>query len=341
MNKHAIVLISAGAVVVVLLAVTGFFLFANVQRFSLAQGELQTAEAALASFYQNNPFPARENLEVRKSNLGQLNEQYAKLESSLMGEGLKQDEGDSRSPSLFMNRLISNRDKLRQAAATRRIKLVGDGFAFGFEKYATGGVPPAPDHVPRLMRQLNLASRISALLLTGNISAIAVMERDVFEDAKMEAAPVPNARGRRSRRGEDAAPAPAVAAPASSGRPPNDLYDIEHFKIEVDAHEEAVLGVLNRLGTFQPFTIVTRVEFTHSQPTVSKAPQARARSDETSAEDAADESAPAAEKTEAVPRRDERVVSGKPVVKPGRLALEMDVFLFKQEQGKQVQEAKP
>jgi hypothetical protein len=321
MSRKNIVLLAAVGVGVVLLGVATWLLLKGIREFRAAEADLDRAEVALNRYYAHDPFPSRENVARERANLQTLQAWFERLRDALR---VGQIEEVQKSPSNFMTILSEKKNALVRKARAMRTELPND-FAFGFARYATQGVLPAPGDVARLTQQLVIVERLTGILIEERVRAIDDVAREVFEEsavaARAEAAPA-RGRSRREPRSARTESEPAVQTESA----PDALYGKQRFVLKFKSGETALRNILNRLAGDAMFAVVTSLKVEKEADDV--APPSLTRGGEpgraAEAEDGADVRAEA-------PSRRDRVVSGPERAVPLVVHLELDVYRFKGE----------
>jgi len=310
-----ILLIVAGAVGLAVLGLAGFLLYRGVSRFGSVERTLREAVSELKDYYARDPFPSPGNIDREETNVVVLTEWY----DTLLGDLSRgQIEPVEKSPSKFM----TTYGKTKNALLKRGGSAVPAGFAFGFDRYAVSGVPPAPDDVPRLTQQLTIVESVCGVLFDAGVSELVSVRREEFEDTLVSAGSGPRPSGRFSAPSEPERKGGTLRQPGVIG--PRDLYATFHFEFELAAHEKNLLDALNRLARHPLFIVVTDVEI------------AKVRGGTGGREEAAE---PAGRepglvssgegRARAAGSRRERLMYGEELERPLRVKLALDVYQFR------------
>lgn len=310
-GKVNIVVAIGVAALVLMFAGAAFLLARGFSQFTSAGKRAEGQFKKLEGFYRRNPFPSPANVEVAAANAEQLGEWYRQLAEQLAKGDLKVSE---RSPTMFMRRLQDTRNQLLVDAPKQTVTLK-PGFAFGFDRYLSGGENslPAPEVVPRLTLQLAVVERICRLLLASRVTSLDTIEREDLESlaqtgaAAKTAVPAVDRRQRRAGPGGAGATAPEPVS-----------YTKMTFIVELTATESAMAEVLNALARDPVVIVVRTLSYRREWPDVIEVPRPVAGADSAGA--------PAA--PTAVPDRQERMVSGPAVEKPARVRMDIDVYRF-------------
>lgn len=339
------ILISVGVVVIlVLVGFAGFLLYRGYREFSMASVKLGQFTSQRRSYYDKEPFPSAENLQREKENVDVLNGWVDRLLESLRRG---QVEPQRVTPSGFRKVFNDTQQALLARARSNGIE-VGEGFAFGFDHYATGELP-VPTDVPRLTQQLAIIEEICKIFFEEGVGEIVFIERDEFEGGPTDvgAPGSPSSSSRRTR--------PGVRRPSRPGGSPSQtarsdagilkegaLFSQLHFQFGLESKEAPLLAALNRLAAHDMFVVIGSVSFEKTADDVRAAvtekaepkvgrPVARAGLLDVLNGVESGEGAASAQ-PEAVPRpfvsRHERVVSGPELEQPMRVNLELDVYRF-------------
>ena len=266
MNRKYMPLVIGGVLVLVVVLGLGYLLFSAKSNYADRRTNLEREQLKLRNLTNRNPFPADTNVVI-------LSKQKAVFETylgDLLGV-LKQ--GQTPVGDLTRDRFRQLAEaKLRELTdeARKRNVVLPANFAFGFQRYAEGNLPP-DDEMERLVDQFKSIAILCDVLFKAGISELEAVERTVFErDA--QPAPVEESYGRRTRGREEA----EVQAPKLDLQvDPLGLYTKEHYQFTYKAKDEAQWEVLNRLAKGMPFTVVTRVEITNLAKPVVTPPQTK------------------------------------------------------------------
>lgn len=266
MNRKYMPLVIGGVLVLVVVLGLGYLLFSAKSNYADRRMNLDREQLKLRNLTNRNPFPADTNVVI-------LSKQKTVFETylgDLLGV-LKQ--GQTPVGDLTRDRFRQLAEsKLRELTdeARKRNVILPANFAFGFQRYAEGNLPP-DEEMERLVDQFKSIAMLCDVLFKSGISELVAVERTVFErDA--QAAPVEESYGRRTRGREEA----EVQAPKLDLKvDPHGLYTKEHYQFTYKAKDEAQWEVLNRLAKGTPFTVVTRVEITNPAKPVVTPPQTK------------------------------------------------------------------
>ncbi len=328
MKKGKIILMAGCGLGGVLFLSAAFLLYQSVARFNVSQAELKSKSSELSAFYQEDPFPSRDNVKVEGTNAVMLTQWFDALMVRLSSSNIS---SQDRSPSLFKSVFGSTRSALKRRAVESGSVLPED-FAFGFSAYA-GVDSPNPDNVPRLMEQLKIMSTLCEILYKNGVKSLTSIQRDEFESSRADSSSsaARAASGRRSssrrRSRSPAAPAPAsgkghaVSKAGLIGE--GALYGKYHFVVEFTCLSESLFGILNDLASCKMFSVVTSLKVTKAIPDL--VPPAI----EVPAENESSTPLPAAGRPEKKARQ--RRVCGPEMELPANVRIEIDVYKFKEE----------
>ena len=350
LRKH-MVLIVAGGVALVLLAVSVFMLLRFHTGYERVDTQREATTQRLNQLYHRDPYPSDDNVLLTQTNFSVLEAYFSKLFT-----GLRQDqiEPAKMEPAEFPLALEKTIRKLQARAAELKVVLP-PRFAFGFDHYAEGALPNAAD-VPRLVLQLKTIEELGGLLLQCKIGGVVSVQRTVFEQG-VQTADTSASDSRRGNRRQF-----LQSQPTESGAPaqeqekidPSGLFSREHYVLTFEAHDAAIWEVLSTLSRSKMFTVVSRVEFANEAvlPNAASAERAAAAavtpSPAASAARAGVAASPlgvnpaggapaAAEPKKEILSHEERVVAGRELVKA---VVEVEVCRFLGEKPGEQQEAK-
>lgn len=247
---------------------SGALLYFSLQRFLRESGKLSEVKANLEALYKMAPFPSPSNVEMEKKNLATLQTSLADLQSSLAKNQVEP--AELKQPTVFMESFWQTQKDLISHAKSTGVALPAD-FGFGLDAYLKG-MPPKPDHVPRLMQQLTVIKSLCDVLFAAKVSAIDAVGREEFEgdeesgsDAGGGSGSSAPASGRRTRRGGGDAAATdmrlnvSIENPQAGMMEPGALFSKMRFVLVFKGKEESVLKALNYLAAHEMFIVVNRV----------------------------------------------------------------------------------
>jgi hypothetical protein len=314
-GRKNIIFLSGVAVFVAALAVAGFLLIRGLAQLGSTQGDLQRSLDTLRSYYERNPFPSPGNVTKEQEN-AQLLTRLLQDVLDVAGKGQVEPVAGE-TPSRFISRLGEERNKLVAQAGAGGTTLPPD-FAFGFDRYFTGGMLPAPEDVARLSQQLTIVDNLSTILFEERIHALSVIERDEFEAAARGSAARRPA-GRLCTRSGDALSQMGVLGKDA-------LFARLHFVVEIKATEKALLAVMNRLAKIAVVTGITLAK-EGSDLLAPRVPGEEKAADVDDVGSPAERPAMTATNLAKIPR-ESRIVCGPAVERPGTVVLELDVYRF-------------
>lgn len=319
-GKVNIVVAAGVGVLVLMFAGAAVLLGRGFNQFSSAGKKAENQFRNLESFYRRNPFPSPANVEIATANAEQLHQWYQQLAEKLAKGDLTVSE---RSPTMFMRRLQDTRNQLLVDAPKQNVALK-PGFAFGFDRYLSGGESslPAPEIVPRLTMQLAVVERICRLLLASRVTSLDAIEREDLEGLAQAKAATKAAGPATERQQQRPGPGGQAAPPAAEAV----AYTKMAFNIDLMATESALVEALDALARDPVVIVVRTVSFRREWPDVMEVSRPAPGA---AAEGAAPAPSPASPPAPAaVPDRQERMVSGPGIEKPARVRLEIDVYRF-------------
>lgn len=320
MKTKNIVVVALIGVLVLVFGVSSFLLFRGISQFSKEEKTLSRSVSNLRNYYGRNPFPSKENVEREEANGAILKRWLGGLSASLR-------EGELRpvqiTPSNFVKLFSQKRERLKALARDRKVALP-DGFAIGFERYASGTLP-APSDVPRLAQQLLIADQLCRILFESEANGISTLRREEFEMAGAAVAkPGGRPTGRRPRRTTVVASASGIAS--RSWKVTRDAGQLKgkalsarlRFGLTFEANEAALMKILNQLAAHEMFAVVSLLQIDKASDDV-MAPQ--------SAQGTVADENPMMGGTKHPPRS-QRLMSGEDLEQPMSISMEVDVYRF-------------
>lgn len=276
MKKKQIITISSCAVGGILFLGAGFMLYRSLVRYQEQDEKLTQLQRQLDQIYAADVFPSDENIEQIRQNTEQVDRWFNLLAETMAEGNINHDE---RSPSRFVGLLDRVRGRLSEQATEKNIELAlteTGAFAFGFERYTNTGRLPTPDDVPRLVDQLMIVNRLGRIVFGSNIDRLLLIEREVFEDAAQQVAPVqpePTRRGNRRRPSnrEKARPEPAQRVPGVMSE--GDWYATYRFSLEFEARESSLKAILNQFAVSKMYIVINSMELEKDIPDLLPAPR--------------------------------------------------------------------
>ncbi len=347
MNRSKIILISASAVFLILVAVAG--VIAGKQR--VAAGKARKGRDRefkdLEAVFQDEIFPSETNVVVLGGNVQRLTETRDSLEKSLVAMNVPAPTNVS--ASVFMQKLqdIVVR-KAKAAPLVEGKRSVSPDFAFGFERYVgPSSRMPRDNEVPRLVQQLGIIVQLTDEMYAANVLHINSIGREVFEESEEEQESPPEdeeesggrgrgrGRGRRGPRGGgEGDNTKALLAPIGT-----ELYEGQHFVLRFAARQDAVIDLLNRIAHLRYFAVVTDVRMQKMGPDVRLpiAPNEKEEGGRPSRRGGAAKPADVVQDAEATPVLSDltpaqRLMSGPDIDPPLSVTVELDVFNFAREE---------
>ena len=317
-SKRNTVMIVVGVIVGILFVLSVVLLWSGWSGYAKADAGLRASKGTLEQLYTRDPFPSEENVRDERKNVVVLNEEFARLVTTL-SEG--QVESDEQSPTRLMSRFWETQKALLTRAKEAGIT-VPENFHFGFPSFLDGKVPAPSDAttLPRLSQQLEIIRELSAALFDAQITELRGMGREEFEKPKDAAAGGPAAAPVfrvQNRTGAGAALTQNMENPDAGLIQGDALYGKWRFALDFTAKEGALASVLNRLAKHHLFVVVTRLDLEgENQGPVVKERRALQGEAEAGKESAARE----------LVQRDLRILYG--VENPMAVRLELEVYRF-------------
>jgi hypothetical protein len=308
MTKKSIIFGSVAVVLAALFVVAAVLLFRGISRFSRTEAEVDTKKRQLRMFYEKEPFPSAENVDLERENVATAQKWFDRLINNLREKQIDPDE--TKSPSMFILTLQRKKEKLDGMFPKT------EELSFGFERYLAETMePPLPAEVPRLTQQLLIIEELAEVLNKAGVKKVTGIDRELFEGggaAPSGGRPTGRRRGRDSR--------DRIKNPGAGLIPEGALYGKFHFTVEFEAKEDVLLEALNRLTNRDLFIVPTWVALEKQETDIRTAD---ALENEKAGLGGKEES-----KKDREPFRDERVVSGPALEEPLKIRLELDVYNF-------------
>lgn len=332
-----IILLAAGAVILVAFIASLILLVVEIQKFKHAEKELARSLKRLKEIHQTaNPFPSQENVAIERDNAEKMQSWITTLVELL---SRRQAEPDmKRSPSNFMN-LFGERRNAMMLSAKKAGTKISDDFAFGFDKYAKSGALPVAEDVPRLTQQLTILENICEILFDEKIKELSRINREGFDGATFTAdSPVSSGRAPRRRGG-----GVAVESRETEGRVASlpweymskktgeFIDDSTHaklrFMIEFTAKEASIINILNRLSEDKMFIVVTSIDIEAEEAEFEKDTAVKTSPKAATGVVKAADAVPSKHQA---PSRRERLVFGEELEKPALVKMQVDIYRFRQ-----------
>lgn len=343
MKKRGIFLIAGAVVLVIILIISGIYLFKGVSQYKDEEGKLGSKITALKKHYAKDPFPSQENVDRENDNVKILNEWYDKLIEALTMNQVEPDT-EERSPSKFKDSLSIKVGKLIKIARPENnngMKVrIPDEFAFGFEQYS-GTFSPAYADVPRLTQQLELTEIIAEKLIRSGIEEFISIEREEFETAPAgaEASSAKQDEGkqrRKSTRDDDEKNVKAkdkIDSKQAGLMKEGEYFAKFHFEYEFLAKEKALVDALNQLATLDMFVVITKIDLSKKSSDMIMPVRATMASGTVDAvpvaESGVEVAVAAPVKHNEAPSRPDRQVSGPDMEVPMTVTMGIDVYRFR------------
>jgi len=240
MKNTKILLSIFGGVVVVVVAVVGYFLYQGITDTNSKKRQRDSEYKKLQGFYNYNPFPNTANVDAERENLGKVAEWQEMLLTELKAFPLPPSSND---PIEFSSKRES---VTRELLALAPSGVVPAAFGFGFDRYK-GGELANPADVSRLMRQLYMIDILAREMYAANIKSLSSVTREEFDGAKI-------AEGT----SRTSAQKPPVASTAQGDV--GIAMTKEEFTFKFVVSEEGLVDVLNRLAKTTMFVVIKHLE---------------------------------------------------------------------------------
>ncbi len=301
MTRKKIFFLSIAAVLAVMFVVSAILLFRGISEFRREEARVNKKKTQLHNFYEKEPFPSSENVEVERENVIVAREWFERTFAALRERQIKT--GNERSPSVFILNLQNKHKEIADMFSRN------ESISIGFEKYLAEDMrTPRPAEVPRLTEQLAIIEELASILSRAGVKTVGRIEREVFESAA-------GTGGGRSR-GRSAA---QLRNPDAGLVPEGSLYGKYRFVLSFEAKEEELLKTLNALTDHDLFAVVVYLSVEKQKGDV-KHPAEIAAAGKNVDKDNGEP-----------PLREDRLVSGLQLEKPMSIRLELDVYKFAEE----------
>jgi hypothetical protein len=206
-------------VMLVGVGVGAYFLLGAKSRYDEAYEDYQKRVGELNRLQRLPTYPNKENLEKLAGQKKQVDDEVSALAASLAAQQLPTED---LSPEQFQDRLKAAATAIKaKAQGSPAVKLPGDKFFLGFERYETA--PPAKEAAAALGRELKAIEWLCNQLIEVKVAEIKSLSRDELPEEK--------GRVKADEKKKSGAPASAKAAP---GKP--DKSDKGAVKHEVEKH---------------------------------------------------------------------------------------------------------
>ena len=226
--KQNLIAVLAVTSFVVLLAVAVLLQQQASARKTQIEGDLEQQRAQLQRLLAAKPFPARENIEVLRSDRDRLAQQYQALTQAVSRSSIQVPE---LRPVTFSQQLTKSLDRLARNGKTAHV-IMPESFAFGFSRYVQAlpvrNLPEAEQkHVLGLLyKQLAVVEKLSELLFTSRVQEIKQIRRVEVEPGGTS----------------------IDALDATITNDPNALYQTLPFEFEFACNTETLRAFLNSLS---------------------------------------------------------------------------------------------
>lgn len=347
MNKPQMILAVSGGVIGVLILAVGIFTVNAVSAASSSAEKLEKTQKEYARIFKtSNPFPNEENKQIIEKNRDQA-KKWEKNLLSIFRKGEYVAKSKQTNPGYFSN----EREKMIERLTEKAPKgpdgktILVEGITFGFDKYKDG-VPALKSNVPRLMEQLTYIEALVEVLYDAEIDKLKAVRREEFEDVvdggeETESAPVRRSSRRSSRSTSTTVNSggPVAIEPFEQGVVP---FSRQRFEFVFDARQDALMKVLNNIGTMEPYAIVSKLSFVkagedYRPPVDEKKEEKKSRRRSRDVEEE-EESANTVVLKVRPPSRTSRLVSGELREVPVTVTMTVDVFKYDQPEDEELDE---
>ncbi|MBQ2381922.1 MAG: Amuc_1100 family pilus-like protein [Succinivibrio sp.] len=339
MKKPQIILVSVGVILGLALLIGIVQAINSVNAASESAKKLEKAQKDYVRIYKtSNPFPNQENKEILEENRDNARDWEQSL-LKIIRAGEYKAESKQTNPGYFSNKRQEMIERLTSTApkGPDGKSVAVEGLTFGFDKYKDGA-PASKNNVPRLMMQLSMIDNLVQLLYTAEIDKLKAVRREEFEDVASsdeEETSTSRRSSRRSLRGGRATAAtttnsggPVEIEPFEQGVVP---VDRQRFEFVFDARQDALMKILNAIGTMEPYALVSKLSFTKAGEDY-RPPVDEKKEDKKSTRRSRNEEAVEEQTTGIInvrpPSRTSRLVSGVLREAPVTVTMTVDVFTF-------------
>lgn len=340
MKKPQIILVSVGVILGLALLIGIVQAINSVNAASESAKKLEKAQKDYVRIYKtSNPFPNQENKEILEENRDNARDWEQSL-LKIIRAGEYKAESKQTNPGYFSNKRQEMIERLTSTApkGPDGKSVAVEGLTFGFDKYKDGA-PASKNNVPRLMMQLSMIDNLVQLLYTAEIDKLKAVRREEFEDVassdEEETSTTSRRSSRRSLRGGRATAAtttnsggPVEIEPFEQGVVP---VDRQRFEFVFDARQDALMKILNAIGTMEPYALVSKLSFTKAGEDY-RPPVDEKKEDKKSTRRSRNEEAVEEQTTGIInvrpPSRTSRLVSGVLREAPVTVTMTVDVFTF-------------
>lgn len=340
MKKPQIILVSVGVILGLVLLIGIVQAINSANAASESAKKLEKAQKDYVRIYKtSNPFPNQENKEILEENRDNARDWEQSL-LKIIRAGEYKAESKQTNPGYFSNKRQEMIERLTSTApkGPDGKSVAVEGLTFGFDKYKDGA-PASKNNVPRLMMQLSMIDNLVQLLYTAEIDKLKAVRREEFEDVassdEEETSTTSRRSSRRSSRGGRATAAtttnsggPVEIEPFEQGVVP---VDRQRFEFVFDARQDALMKILNAIGTMEPYALVSKLSFTKAGEDY-RPPVDEKKEDKKSTRRSRNEEAVEEQTTGIInvrpPSRTSRLVSGVLREAPVTVTMTVDVFTF-------------
>ncbi|MBP7275455.1 MAG: Amuc_1100 family pilus-like protein [Kiritimatiellae bacterium] len=257
--KHT-ALIASASLAILLVLISAFAATRAAVRAASVQANLQQTQTQLQAIENRKPFPNAGNIEKLKLEQVRLEASFTNLYMEIARRQSKPVEIEAARFNPYMANVFNG---LREKAVANNVTLP-DRFLFGFDRYASSR--PQPEHIERLIRQIEWVNKVSSVLFDAKVRDLVSIERDVFEERQQNApatgAPDPGGFSLRNQMmgGGESSSTDLLKAADGYEEDADKLYTRERMIFTFNAREAAVWRVLNELPKMPFFNVVAAVE---------------------------------------------------------------------------------
>ena len=241
MNKNKIIMLSIGAVALLIVIGLAVAVYFGMEEKAELESDLDTAKSNVEKINKATIAPEQKSIDAIKANTAAL-EEWRTATYALVSQG-DRIEDDSVTPESFKQTMVDNAREYSILSGVGDKKLVKEGFDFGFRNYILEGAMPDKAGLKALQRQwIEIGSFVKALSAAGVNELLSI----TVAPAEVKAAEEPQQqRGKKKARAKKDGPKPDpivrqgyelkfLARPASFVRFMNHLAFDERFTVVDD-----------------------------------------------------------------------------------------------------------
>lgn len=326
MKRQQIVLISTGAVFLLLCLGVGFFLFSSVSEKDEARESFEGELAKMERIVNAKVFPGVTNAVQVACDEKALSDWFGRVADRFREGAIA---CPVQTPSGFKQNLQNTVTRLAAHPGQNQGRIAAPNFYFGFDRYLGGSseLPPDTNVATRLSYQLAVIEKVCGELYAAGILEIKGVTREPFDAAAKNDNEEEERESRRNRRrnrsnrdsaGSAGDAARAEGLPAFAGK--------QAFGFEFVARPDALFKAMNRITRMTPYAVVSRVEFAASADSLAAYQQSVNDERGRAAEEASENENPLAAKK---PDEQRRIIVTSPDLEPPlTVKLGVDVYTF-------------